>query len=53
MSRSSGLNAPGVLHHVMGRGIERRKIFIDKRDRQDFIIRLAALAENSLMEIYA
>jgi len=29
-----GGQAPGVLHHVMGRGIERRKIFIDKRDRQ-------------------
>jgi len=42
MPRSSRLDAPGVLHHVMGRGIERRKIFIDKRDRQDFINRLAA-----------
>jgi hypothetical protein len=28
----------------MGRGIERRRIFIDKRDRQDFITRLDALA---------
>ena len=53
MPRSSRLDAPGVLHHVMGRGIERRKIFIDKRDRQDFITRLAALAEDSSMDIYA
>ena len=53
MPRSSRLDAPGVLHHVMGRGIERRKIFIDKRDRQDFITRLTALAEDSSMDIYA
>jgi putative transposase len=53
MPRSSRLNAPGVLHHVMGRGIERRKIFIDRQDRQDFITRLAALAEDSWMDMYA
>ena len=27
MPRLARLDAPGVLHHVMGRGIERRKIF--------------------------
>ena len=53
MPRSSRLDAPGVLHHVMGRGIEGRTIFTDKRDRQDFITRLAALAEDSSMDIYA
>jgi hypothetical protein len=37
----------------MRRGIERRRIFIDKRDRQDFITRLAALADDSLIDIYA
>ena len=40
--------APGVLHHVMGRGIERKKLFIDKRDRQDFNTRLAALTFEKL-----
>jgi len=50
---ADGGQAPGVLHHVMGRGIERRKIFIDKRDRQDFITHLSALAEGSSMDIYA
>ncbi|MFP3871004.1 MAG: transposase [Syntrophobacteria bacterium] len=53
MPRSSRLDAPGVLHHVMGRGIQRRKIFIDRQDRQDFVTRLAALAEDSSMDIYA
>jgi len=43
-----GGQAPGVLHHVMGRGIERKRLFIDKRDRQDFNTRLAALAFEKL-----
>ncbi len=32
MVRQARLDAPGVLHHVMARGIERRPIFIDDRD---------------------
>ncbi len=31
MPRLSRLDAPSVLHHVMGRGIERRKIFINNK----------------------
>ena len=53
MPRLARLDAPGVLHHVMGRGIERRKIFINKKDRNDFISRLAELAEGNAMDIYA
>ena len=37
MPRSARLEAPGVLHHVVGRGIERRKIFWNDKDRVDFI----------------
>jgi len=37
MPRLSRLDAPGVLHHVMGRGIERKKIFLSDTDRNDFI----------------
>ena len=29
MPRLARLDAPGILHHVMGRGIERKKIFIN------------------------
>ena len=53
MLRLARLDAPGVLHHVMGRGIERRKIFLSDRDRNDFIGRLSALAQDGAMEIYA
>jgi putative transposase len=53
MPRLARLDAPGVLHHVMGRGIEKRSIFLDEKDREDFIDRLAELAENNAMDIYA
>jgi putative transposase len=53
MPRLARLDAPGVLHHVMGRGIERKKIFLNDTDRNDFIGRLSALAKDEAMEIYA
>jgi len=37
MPGQARLDAPGVLHHIMIRGIERRKIFINDRDRGDFL----------------
>ncbi len=37
MPRLAGLDAPGVLHHVIIRGIERRFIFKDDQDRNNFI----------------
>ncbi len=53
MPRLARLDAPGILHHVMGRGIERKKIFINDTDRNDFLDRLAALAEEGAMDVYA
>jgi hypothetical protein len=35
MPRQRRLDVPGVLHHVIGRGIERRKMFLDDRDRKE------------------
>lgn len=37
------LNTPGLLHHVMISGIERRKIFNDDTDRENFVERLSTL----------
>jgi len=37
----------------MGRGIERRKIFLNTKDRNDFIARLGQLAEERSMDVYA
>lgn len=53
MPRLARLDAPGVLHHVMGRGIEKKEIFLNESDRNDFISRLAELAEDESMDIYA
>ena len=53
MPRQSRLDAPGVLHHVMGRGIEKRNIFINDTDRHDFIERLSGLSDDGAMDIYA
>ena len=43
MPRQVRLDAPGVLQHVMARGIERRKIFWDDKDRSSFLERLAVI----------
>ena len=53
MPRLPRLDAPGVLHRVMGRGIEGKKIFLNNKDWNDFIARLAKLAEDDSMYIYA
>ncbi len=43
MPRLARLDAPGVIHHVMIRGIERRKIFRKNINRNDMMDRLADL----------
>lgn len=43
MPRSARLDTPGVLHHIMIRGIERRKIFRDDDDRNNLLDRLSKL----------
>ena len=53
MPRLARLDAPGVLHHVMIRGIERRKIFLNRRDCEDFLKRLAILLPEMKTACYA
>jgi REP element-mobilizing transposase RayT len=40
MPRKARIDAPGALNHIIVRGIERRKIFYDDKDRDNFIERL-------------
>jgi REP element-mobilizing transposase RayT len=47
------LDAPDVVHHIMVRGLERRVIFRDDRDRTDFVERLGRLAEAGAWTVYA
>ena len=53
MPRGPRLDAPGALHHVMARGIERCAIFSDDVDRNDFVDRLAAAANARHLGVYA
>lgn len=53
MARQPRLDAPGALHHVMGRGIERAAIFRTDADRNDFLGRLADLCVNGNLIVYA
>jgi len=43
MPRLARLDAPGLLHHVIIRGIERRNIFEDNKDRDNLLKRLGEL----------
>ena len=40
MPRKARIDAPGALHHIIIRGIERRRIFSDDKDRDNFVERL-------------
>ena len=40
MPRKARIDAPGALHHIIVRGIERRRIFSDDQDRDNFVERL-------------
>jgi len=53
MPRLARLDAPGTLHHVMGRGIEGTNIFRTDKDRDDFLNRLAAQCESEALKVYA
>ena len=47
MPRKAILDGPGALHHIIVRGIERRKIFREDTDRDDFLKRLGGILCNS------
>ena len=53
MPRQARLDAAGTLHHVIIRGIERRRIVDDDQDRRAFILRLGKLAMETGTSIYA
>lgn len=40
MPRKGRIDFPGALHHIIVRGINRRNIFFDRRDRREFLRRL-------------
>ena len=53
MPRQARLDIAGVLQHVMVRGIEKRDIFIDDRDRSAFVDRFSRLLVTTKTECLA
>jgi len=53
MPRHARLDASGLLHHVIIRGIERKPIFAEDRDKEDFIERCSILLPETMTACYA
>ena len=52
MPRQARIDAPGGLHHIICRGIERRKIFRDNADCDQFVDGLAAILTKKSTSCY-
>ena len=52
MPRQARIDAPGALHHIICRGIERRKIFNDDADRDNFLERLEIIFKETSTPCY-
>jgi len=53
MPRSARLDIPGLLQHVIVRGIERRDIFLDDVDRSRFLERFSTLLVKTEIRCFA
>jgi len=53
MPRQARLDTPGTLHHVIIRGIEKKPIVDDVKDKKEFISRMGALLTEEKTTIYA
>jgi len=53
MPRKARIDAPGALHHIICRGIERRQIFKDDADSDNFVKRLNIILKETITRCYA
>jgi len=53
MPRKARIDAAGALHHIIVRGIERRKIFWDDEDRDSFVKRLGQVLTETYTDCFA
>jgi len=53
MPRNARIDAPGALHHIIARGIERKPIFIDNTDRDNFLTRFGDILTDTNTPCYA
>ena len=53
MPRKARIDAPGALHHIIARGIARRKVFDDNADRDFFVDRLGLILSDTSTQCFA
>ena len=53
MPRKSRIDAPGALHHIIARGINRKDIFKDNKDRDSFLERLGNILAETQTSCFA
>lgn len=53
MPRKARIDAPGALHHIIVRGIERSPIFLDSHDHENFLNRLGRILQETQTCCYA
>jgi REP element-mobilizing transposase RayT len=53
MPRKSRIDAPGALQHIIIRGIEKKKIFLDHLDRENFIKRFGSILTETSTPCFA
>jgi len=53
MPRKSRIDAPGALHHIIARGLDRQRIFEDDADRHNFLSRLGKIVKETDTRCYA
>jgi REP-associated tyrosine transposase len=53
MPRRSRIDAPGALHHIIVRGIDRKNIFKDDADKDNFLRRLKDILTDSATSCFA
>ncbi len=52
MPRQARIDAPGAPHHIIVSGIERKKIFHDNKDRNDFLDRIGCILKETSTSCY-
>jgi REP element-mobilizing transposase RayT len=53
MPRKARVDVPGALHHIICRGIERKRIFRDNKNRDNFVERLGNILVQTSTHCYA
>ncbi len=53
MPRQARIDGPGAMHLIIVRGIERRRIFLDGQDRDNFIERLGDIVTETKTSCFA